>query len=343
MSRKTSKKTSAKADSKEKAPKATNRKTGRSQRSRLPFPPSIARRLGFECDDLTAADIVLHAERPLLRKTLAEYCLKYPPVKAGFERGQLLRNAAYCAETMNVTQAARWLGFETGFSFRRLMDSDAEVKNVWDQKKLETIVRGRTALLKLVDKGDARAIKMLESISHDEQQGQAQGADFNRLGMNQVSELFGYSRQAVTDWYNDKGLPRNSDNTFDLKTTIKWFEDYTQKKATRGKSTIGPLNPFQQVKTERERLKLLEDRGELVDRGAAIGFQIAQLQNVINTFDKITDLANLMYGQTREEIVKVLEDLRDECLARLQHMPDQLKLSEEQAVTLGVLYEQLRT
>ena len=336
MSRKTSKKASAKAGSKKRAAKQTNRK-------RLPFPGHLARRLGFECEDLAAADIVLHTERPLLRKTLAGYCGKYPPIRQGFERGQLLRKVGDCAETMTVSQAARWLGYADGLAFRAVLDSDAEVRDVWDNKKLETIARARKGVLGLLDKGDARALKLLELIARDELQGQAQGADFTRIGIVQLAELFGYSRQAVNEWYNDKGLPRNSDNTFDLKTTIKWFEDFTLKKATRGKSTIGPMSPFQQVKTERERLKLLEDRGELVGRGSAIGFQIAQLQNVINTFDKITDLANLMYGQTREEIVKVLEDLRDECLARLQHMPDQLKLSEEQAVTLGVLYEQLRT
>jgi len=153
--------------------------------------------------------------------------------------------------------------------------------------------------------------------------------------------LFGYSRQAVDEWYNDKGLPRNGDGSFDLKTTIKWFEDFTLKKATRGKSTIGPLNPFQQVKTERERLRLLEDRGELVSRGAAIGFQIAQLQNVINAFDKITDYANLMFGQPREEIVKVLEDLRDDCFSRLAAVPEQLKLTEKASEILTQLYEVL--
>lgn len=335
MSRKTNKKASAKADSKKRAAKRTSRK-------RLPFSGALAKKLGFEHEDLAAADIALHNERPRLRMTLAQYCRKYSEIGAAWERGQLLRNAAYCAETMTVSQAARWLGFETGFAFRRLLDSDSEVRDVWDKKKLETIVRGRKALLGLVDKGDARALKMLELISHDEEQGSSKAADFTRIGIVQLADLFGYSRQAVNEWYGEKGLPRNADGSFDLKTAIKWFEEFTLKKAARGKNTVGPLNPFQQVKTERERLRLLADRGELLGRGEVIGWQIAQLQNILNCFDKITDYANLIFGQPREEIVKALEDLRDDCFSRLAAVPERLKLTEQAGETLAMLFEQLK-
>jgi len=344
MTKKNKKKSRRKAGSKKKAPKATNRGasdavTKRRGGPRLPFPPSLARKLGFECEDLASADIALHNDRPRLRKALAEYLEKYPVLKDAYERGRLLRNLKGCAETMTVSQAAKWLGFGNGYELRAVLDSDGEARNIWEQRQLDTIVTGKRNVLGLLDKGDAKALRLFELFLKDNQQVTAAAADLEHLGMNQVADLFGYSRQAVNEWYTSKGLPRNGDNTFDLKTTIKWFEDYCIRKAARGRGAVGPLNPFQQVKTEREKLKLAEDRGELLDRGAVIGWQVAQLQNVMNAFDKIADYANLMYGQSREQIVEQLEEIRDIVLARLQNVPERLKLSDGAESALMKLYE----
>jgi len=123
---------------------------------------------------------------------------------------------------------------------------------------------------------------------------------------------------------------------------LPWFEDFAVKKATRGKEAVTSLNPFQAVKTERERMKLAQDRGELIERGAVIGWQAAMLQNVVNAFHAITDLANCLFGQPREEIVTRLEDFRDEVMARLQHVPAELKLPPAAVEILKELYELIK-
>ena len=114
------------------------------------------------------------------------------------------------------------------------------------------------------------------------------------------------------------------------------------KKAVRGRDAVSPLNPFQAVKTERERLKLEQDRGELIERGSVIGFQTSMMQNLVNAFNSISDLANRVFGQPREEIVSRLEDFRDDVMAKLQHVPAELKLSDEAMAKLGEFYESIQ-
>jgi hypothetical protein len=157
-----------------------------------------------------------------------------------------------------------------------------------------------------------------------------------------MTELFGVARQTIYEWRTQKGLPVNVDGTFDLHSAISWFEDFTLKKAVRGNSAISPLNPFQSVKTERERLKLEQDRGELIERGSVIAWRCAILQNIVNAFNNITDLANRVFGQSREEIVSRLEEFRDDVTAKLQHVPAALKLTSEATKKLQELDEILK-
>jgi phage terminase Nu1 subunit (DNA packaging protein) len=157
-----------------------------------------------------------------------------------------------------------------------------------------------------------------------------------------MAELFGVTRQTIHDWYRDQGLPQNTDGTFDLARAIPWYEEFTLKKAVRGKDAVGPLNPFQTVKTERERLRLEQDRGELIEREAVIGFQVSMMQNIVNAFNAVADLANRVFGQSREEIVALLEDFRDEIMGKMKHVPAELKLSEPALMKLTEFYEVIK-
>jgi len=320
-----------------KAPAAHERK-----RRRMPISAVKVKSLGYQCESLTEADTKIDLDKPL-----AKIIEKYKSLKAAWRRGKLLRELEGLAETATVSQAAfklKELGFEefaTGQVLRNFMDHDSEADDLWRSVSITTWINNRRNLLTAAADGNARAMQLVEIWLKDRTEDSPIGSDTGRLRVNEIAEIFGVTRITINDWYKKQGLPRNGDGSFDLKTAIRWFEDFTIKKCGRGKGPVSILNPFQQVKTERERVKLLRDQGAVVNRGNAIGWQVAQLQNILNEFHKIPDYANLMFQQPREEIARVLEDLRDQITAKLQHIPEELKLSNEAKEILMALYRVL--
>jgi hypothetical protein len=234
--------------------------------------------------------------------------------------------------------------FDSPESLRAFLDKDAEAKDLWETARVNGWIDNREALQKTAGEGNVKAIQLIDKWAVDRQKetGESGGVSFTRVGVNQMAELFAVTRQTIYEWYRDKGLPQNADGTFDLARAIQWFEDFTLKKAVRGKDAVGILNPFQAVKTERERMLLEQARGELLEREVILGWQIALMQNIVNAFNAIADLANRCFGQPREQIVERLEDFRDEVMGKLQAVPAELKLSTEAEGKLIELYEILK-
>ena len=305
---------------------------------------AAAQRLGYACKDIAEADV-----QSGIRPNLAKYFSRHPRLRAAFDRGRLLRYLVELAPKAMVYEAARRLKdlgfnqFETPQNLREFLDGDKEANELWETSRVNGWIANREALVKTAGEGNVKAIQLLDKWAVDRQREQGEpGVNFNRVGVNQMAELFSVTRQTIHDWYREQGLPQNTDGTFDLARSIPWYEEFTLKKAVRGKDAVGPLNPFQTVKTERERLRLEQDRGELIEREAVIGFQVSMMQNLVNAFNAVADLANRVFGQSREEIVALLEDFRDEVMGKMKHVPAELKLSEPALMKLREFYEVIK-
>jgi len=304
-----------------------------------------AQRLGYECGNIAEADKVSG-----LSSNLSKYFERHPKVRASFDRGRLLKYLVELAPNTDIHNAARKLKqlgfsrFEKGQDLRDFLDSDAEADELWETARVNGEIDNWKWLRQTAADGNVRAIQLLDKWTVDRQQekGMAGGVNFKRVPTKLMAELFGTTRQTIHDWWTSKGLSQNLDGSFDLYRVIPWFEDYTLKKAVRGKEAVGPLNPFQAVKTERERLRLEQDRGELIERGVFIAWRCSILQSIVNAFNALPDLANRVFAQSREEIVARLEDFRDEIMAKLQHVPTELRLSEEANEKLMELYELIK-
>jgi len=301
-------------------------------------------RLGFDYADIAEAD-----NNSGIGSNLFNYLAKHPKLRDSYDRGRLLRALVKTAPNSLINEAAtklKYLGFnqfKTGQDLRDFLDKDAEANELWETARFNAAIENRENLRTAASGGNVKAIELLDKwfVEHQKETGEA-SADLNRIGVNQMAELFNVTRITIYDWRTQKGLPANIDGTFDLHAAIQWFEDFTLKKAVRGNTAVSSLNPFQSVKTERERLKLEQDRGELIERGSVIAWRCVILQNIVNSFNAITDLANRVFGQTREEIVSRLEEFRDEIMAKVQYVPAELKMSRDAEKKLEELDEILK-
>jgi hypothetical protein len=306
---------------------------------------AICQRLGYEFEDIATADAAAG-----IRPNLSKYLNRHPHLRLAFDRGRFLRVLVKTAPNCLIYEAAQRLKdlgfkqFQSARDLRDYLDKDKEANELWESARVNGAIENRESLRRTANEGNVKAIELLEKWSVDRQKetGEAGGQNFQRISTNQMAELFGVSRQTILEWNKDKGMPRNTDDSYNLHSAILWFEDYIKKLAVRGHDAVGPLNPFQAVKTERERLKLEQDRGDLLERAAVISFQVTMIQNVVNAFNAITDLANRVFGQPREQIVGHLEDFRDEVLAKLQHVPAELKLNGPAENKLVELWEVMR-
>ena len=301
-------------------------------------------RLGFESEHVAEADIEAGAKQNLHR-----YLSRHPKLRSAYRRGVLLRYLVDLGPNALIYEAAtrlRELGFDrfdSAQALRDFLDSDSEANELWETARVNAFIRNRQSLRETANEGNVQAIKLLDKWAVDRQRETGEpGVNFNRVAMSKMAELFNTTRQTIHDWYTTKGLPQNTDGTFDLHRAIPWCEEFVLKKAVRGKDAVDPLNPFQRVKTEREKLRLDQDRGELIERGAVVAWVTAMMQNIVNAFNSIADLANRVFGQPREDIVGHLEDFRDEVMAKLQHVPPELKLSDQALAKLTEFHEMLK-
>jgi len=324
--------------------KSTRAKGKKRKTPKAPFTQADAQRLGYEHADMLEADGACTG-KPNLHATLA----KHRNLRRFFRRGQLLQQLERLSPLVkSISHAAIRLkrfgfDFDTGQALRDFLDRDDEAKEVWDTAEANGWIDNQERLLNTAADGNIKAIQLIATwfTGRDRESNEAD-LDYERLNLNQLAELFGVSRITAGDWYKKQGLMRNGDGTFDLKTAIKWYEEFTLKKAARNKGPVGH-NPLQQVKASIQQLEYEQLKGEMVGRGEVLGFQLAQLTSLVTAFGDLPGLANTMYSQPREQIVKRLEDFRDKVMAALQHVPDELKLPPAAMVKLKELHGELRS
>ena len=319
--------------------KRKKRKVRKKKRGRLPISAATVKRLAFQCADIGQADTKINLPGPL-----AGYIERHEKLGAAWERGQLLRNLRECAEGIQtVTQAAKLLGFETGQELREILDSDTEVRDVWDQARIKTIAAGKKALVEAAKQGNQAAIRAIEVCLRDDAESPlVSGTDLSRMTVPQMADVFGIHRQTVYQWYNSEALPRNADGTFDLKTTIRWYGEFVLTKAARGRDITATKDPLRTIKAQQLALDLERQRGELLDRATVIAGQVARFDNIVRALDRLTrEIATMVVNQPAERIKEILSDWRREVIAAQRQIPEELELPVEAGEALAGVYEKL--
>jgi hypothetical protein len=304
--------------------------------------------LGLECQNLTEAEpkATLDVGIPLV-----EFVDAHPEAKAAWEKGQLMRALlAVAAAAGTMTEAATWLTkrgwgpFPTGKDLRHAIDGDVELRNLWDQHRLNNKIATRSGIIAAAIDGNQWAIQAADRYLRDlDEDDGAKKTDWNVITLGQLVELMGVTRQAVWKYRDQAGMPCMGSGPaarVDLKKWLPWYTEFMNKKIG-GQKALTTASPLQDRKVRKLDLEYKIQMGQVVEEGAFIGWTTACLQAVIASFADLPEVANQMFGQPREEIVKALQRLQDDMAGRLQRTPEELHLSEEAQGKLREFYEVL--
>jgi phage terminase Nu1 subunit (DNA packaging protein) len=301
------------------------------KRKRLPLSLIRAKRLGYECRNLTDADAVAGLSQPL-----AGVLDKYPKIRAAWQRGQFLRNLELEAGSApNLPRAANHLGYKNGEELSDLLDDDPEAKNIWKQARLDLNVKQNKRVFDLAAEGSKWCIQLVEKfLTTDEGRPAAiGGTDLKKLMQKQVADLFDVTRVTVKDWTDRQGMPRNADGTYDLAAVVRWWKVFINRRAGAG---VPAADKMRDLKTEAIKLDLLERKGQLLDRGEVIAGLVARFQNMVGAFQyKRRELANMVHNQTIENIEDILSRFFEDLQRQQLEVPEVLRLSPEGNAKLG--------
>jgi len=300
--------------------KTENRKSAR-RASRIS--QARVKRLGYECENMAAADVEAN-----LSRGLADVLKVDAKLVAAWERGRFLRNLEALAGVVEtVSEAAGKLKLSSGQALRSILDSDPEAANIWDQTRLDTRIKTRQGLLKAVEDGNQQAIRVVENYLRDDQRAAAAGPDIKTMLQRQVAELFDVTRITVKNWVDRHGCPQNSDGSFDLGQVIKWNMNYQSRKAG---GHIESTDKLRDLKAETMALALSEKKGELLPREEVIAGLIARWSNIVSAFRyKRRELATMCHNQTVEGIEDILGRFFAELQGRQLEIPEFLSLPAE--------------
>ena len=295
---------------------------GRKKRTRLPIAAIKVRRLGFECEDLMAADGQAGLRRPLSRMLQ-----KHASLAEAWQRGQFLRNLQGLAGVVEtVSEAARKLGLPSGEALREMLDTDREVADLWNQTRLNTRIEVRKSVLEQARAGNQWAIRAVELYLREDSRPATAGLDTRHLMQKEIAELFGVDRMTVKLWNDKHGCPRNTDGSYHLADVIRWWKDY-EKRKSGGK--LLPADKLRDLKAEEKELDLAARRYELLDREEVIAGLVARWQNIVASFKyKGRELAVMIHSQTVDQIEMILSRFFEELQSEWLKLPEFLHLSE---------------
>jgi len=324
-------------------PAPSNRKRpkdvkGKSKRGRLISVIEL-RRLAFNSESMAEADVVTRFRRPLADVIAAD-----AELKAAWERGQFLRKLEKAASlAQSLSQAATWLKVPGGGpELRRMLDSDDEARDLWDQAWLAAEMDVKTAIIDAAKAGNAQAIKTVETwLRTDSSQSAGGKVNFARVTMMQLTEVFGVSRQSLDIWVRTKSCPRNADGTFRLRDVVEWFERYVEAKSGGG-GKAADIDPMRTLKTRKIEMELDQRLGRLLDRDSVIAGQVARFQVLANSLSALgRDVAPMLENQPLLRIREILENWRLNVLNEQKRIPAEIDLPEGAAESLTECYEQL--
>ena len=309
-----------------------NRKSGR----RYTISQVRLRRLGYECEDMAAADVLAGLSRPLAAVIASDEKLA-----AAWQRGQFLRNLKAKASVVDtVTEAAAALKLQSGQALRDILDTDLEAADIWSQTRLDTRIRVREAMLEAAKDGNQRAISVVENYLKDDRKQRPAGTDLTKLIQKEIADLFDVSRITVNDWTNKQRCPRNADGSYNLYEVIKWYDKFL-KSRTAGKAPAA--DELRDMKAESIKLDLAERKGQLLAREEVIAGLVARVQAMVGAFTyKRRELASMCHGQTVEGIEDILSRFFEELQRKQLELPEFLEVPENAEKLLQQLFEMLQ-
>jgi len=282
-------------------PKAGKRVAQR--RPALPgLTPARVRALALEFADMTAADA--HLGR---RYDLVALLAEYPELEGAWRRGRLLRNIRRLAATgTTIHEAAYHLNLPAD-ELQRLVTSDIEVANHWNEARLATAVALKEQWLEKAKEGNARAIAQVQVALQNEIAHAAM--DIHTVPEAKMTEIIGVSRMTLNRWLREQKMPRNAgDNTYDLPAVWSWFEGFVKRRATGVPAEKGPSA------LEQQRLLDLEvRRGQLVDQGAVESGWAVRARALASILERIPDqYAAAAAGKTKQQLQPMFKSLCDD-------------------------------
>lgn len=322
-----------------KSKKAKDRSAKRKKRRRRLISALRVRRLAYAFANMAEAD---HAQS--LRRPLADILAGDAELEGAWQRGQFLRTLERAAATaQSLSQAAKWLKIDGGGSeLRRMLDDDPEARDVWDQNWVAAMISLKDAIVANAKNGNPQAIKTVEVWLRDEiiQSGSGK-IDFGRVTMMQLVEIFSVTRQAIDKWYRQKGLPRNGDGTFDMRSTISWFERYIDARATSGAKPTD-IDPTRTVKRRKIEIEIDRELDRLLDRDLVVRSFAQRCEHIARGLaSQVRELPSLLENQPSKRIAEILDQSRREMLDFFKKIPTELKLPEGPAKSLAECLEQL--
>ena len=318
--------------------KSTVKKKGvkKIKRKRLPVSRARVRDSAITAESMAAAEVTLK-----LNRRLSDILDEFPVLSAAWSRGRLLKNLASLAATAaTIDEAGEAMALDPG-KLDELLQTDPEVADIWNEARLATIIKIKTAIVDKACDGNVTAARQVETILRREVIHPT--IDFTHLTTKQMVEVTGNTRQTIHDWVANRSMPRNSDKTFNLRSFIGWYEAFVFSKADGGKGPAAAnLNPFQKAKAESLQMDLDKKRGKLLDRGMVIAGQVARHQALVGALNrKPQELSLLCVGASQQRIEEILETFCADVRSQLCQVPDSLRLSPDQAKILSKLLEDL--
>jgi len=303
----------------------------KAQRSRLPISEADITALGLECDTLAKASALAKLpgrySRTKPSRRLSDIFKKYPQLKTGWERGRFLRNLQQLGRTaVSVSEAARKLKLASGQVLREMLDSDAEVADIWEQSRLEVFVEAKAALVELAKDGNQAAIRAVEGMLRQEASSMGT-TDLNHITTAQLIELTAKSRQTVHDWVSKFSLPRNADKTFDLNEFFLWFERHTLAKAGKEDRPV-TMNPYQARRVQLMDIEIDKQKARLLNRMEVLAGIAARYERLVNVRRKIEELAAECAGSNNGQIREKLERFFDDLIEYQKQDFEELRLPE---------------
>jgi len=262
-----------------------------------------------------------------IRVSLNEIFMKNPHLKIAWERGRFLHNLAACsAKGTTVADAEHDMNMPAG-ELEKILAADFEAADVWNQSLAKALNFLRGKMLEKVEDASVPALKMMYQMLR--RQIVTAAIDYTHITTQQLIEITGKTRTTVHDWVMNKGCPRNSDKTFNLKTFLDWFENFTVGKVTP--ATEKSKNPLSNIKAARQELEFKKEIGELLTRTEVVAGFAARAQLLKNLHDKRVDqLPQIMVNQPEGRLMDILAGSFEEIRTEFISLPLDLKLDEEE-------------
>lgn len=329
------KKTARKKTGKKKTTRKKQAKRKTDRRKSAPISRAAVKLLALECETFAEADSKTGTKIPLA-KVIHDHAKLYD----AWERGRLLRSIRDLAgSAATVSECEEALGLEAG-KLKSMLDTDAEVADIWNDERLGVIIEIKTALVDEAKKGKPAAAKQVESIIRKEIA--RPHIDFKRLTIQQIVEITGKTRQTIRDWTTKHGLVRNSDKTYNLAELFAWFEGFTVRKLSRVPEKFSEADPLKAAKAEKLEVDLAEKRGRLLDRQQIIAGLVGRHQNMVTSLNRgAEDLASLCQGKPSRKIAEILRAFFDDIRRSMCKVPEQLRLQPAAEKKLEQLLSEL--